>query len=468
MSLNCVEIEEVLKTFPQNGLIKNTFQPNKSDLIINLYDGKKDMSLLISIMDKYNRICISPKMQRSSRKDLRFSQNLNANIAGGRIKKIFQNNMSRIVLMEIENNKEIFKLIIRLWGAGSNILLTYDDYEIIDCIRRMPKRNEWPKEYYELPEQKNKDNKYTIRSEFKNKDINKAIFGYYDKLFEELEYKCKKEVSQNKINKEIKIMNSFLNKTKNNLSEKKCDNYKSLGELINTNLDKIKKGDKEAELTDYMDNKKVKVKLLPNLSPIENAQRYFNKYKKMKKGRENWINEKNKAMDKLNVLEHYKISIKNTTNIKELISLEKKLNKLFNRSKIVENKNDKILPGRQFYLEGDMNAFVSRSSSEADQILKLVARGNDYWFHIRDYAGSHVVVKEIKGKEISEKAKLEAAMLAHYFSKARKAEESDIYFTRVKYLHKSKGGHSGLVFPTREKNIKVKLDQKILDKIFSR
>ena len=96
-------------------------------------------------------------------------------------------------------------------------------------------------------------------------------------------------------------------------------------------------------------------------------------------------------------------------------------------------------------------------------MLNKIAKGNDYWFHIRDYAGSHVVVKEIKNREITEKIKHEAALLALYFSKGKKADEGDIYFTRVKYLHKAKG--SGVVLPTQEKNIKVKFDENILKKI---
>ena len=109
--------------------------------------------------------------------------------------------------------------------------------------------------------------------------------------------------------------------------------------------------------------------------------------------------------------------------------------------------------------------YVSRSSKDADEMLNKVAKGNDYWFHIRDYAGSHVVVKDIKNKTITERAKNEAALLALYFSKAKKADEGDIYFTRVKYLHKAREVVSSYQL---RKNIKVKYDKEILDKIIGK
>jgi predicted ribosome quality control (RQC) complex YloA/Tae2 family protein len=64
--------------------------------------------------------------------------------------------------------------------------------------------------------------------------------------------------------------------------------------------------------------------------------------------------------------------------------------------------------------------------------------------------------------------KIEASTLALYYSKGRNSSEGDIYFTRVKYLHKGKNSPSGLVIPTQEKNIKVIFDRNILDKIFAR
>jgi len=110
---------------------------------------------------------------------------------------------------------------------------------------------------------------------------------------------------------------------------------------------------------------------------------------------------------------------------------------------------------------------VSKSAKDADNLLKLVAKGNDYWFHSRDYAGSHVVVKTEKGKELSEKTKIEAAHLAVFFSKAKNALDGDVYFTQIKYLHKPNTNVKGLVFPTREKNIKVRMEKKILDSVLN-
>jgi len=60
---------------------------------------------------------------------------------------------------------------------------------------------------------------------------------------------------------------------------------------------------------------------------------------------------------------------------------------------------------------------------------------------------------------------LDAANLAIYYSKARKAGKADLYYTQVKHLRRAKNGPKGLVLPTQEKNICVALDQPRLNRL---
>jgi predicted ribosome quality control (RQC) complex YloA/Tae2 family protein len=53
---------------------------------------------------------------------------------------------------------------------------------------------------------------------------------------------------------------------------------------------------------------------------------------------------------------------------------------------------------------------------------------------------------------------LDAGMLAIYYSKGRSNGGGDLYYTFVKYLRRAKDGPVGLVLPTHEKNLAVKLD----------
>ena len=470
MSLNCVEIEAVIETLPQSGIIKKVFSHDKDSVVINIFDGEKDYFIHCSVQDGSTRLFLMPENQVNKSLSIRFSQILNANVIGGRLDRIYQANYSRVVIFNIKYNEKNLKIIARLWGTGSNIILLNNDNIIIDCLRRMPKRDEWPKEEFSLYEIISKDsvyNNFTIREEFRSGDINNAVFDYYNDKAIDNNFNKKRNELELVINKEINACNITLKKISYNIDEGREEDYRESGELLKANIYKIKRGMDSIELDKYDSNQKVVIKLLADKTPSENIEKYFEKYKKVKKGRESWQNEKVKIESKLKKFIRYSKILSEIDEYKRLLDFEKEISsEIRNKNKENDNGNSKI--SRCFILDGGYEAYVSKSAEDADQLLKNVAKGNDYWFHVRDYAGSHVIVKKSKSAEITDRAKIEAAMIAVYYSKGKNDLDADVYFTQVKYLHKSKGGPAGLVFPVQEKNIKVRYDKSLLDKIFAR
>ena len=76
-------------------------------------------------------------------------------------------------------------------------------------------------------------------------------------------------------------------------------------------------------------------------------------------------------------------------------------------------------------------------------------------------------IKNRPGKTIPLEILLDAANLAVYYSKARNAGKTDLYYTHVKYLRRAKNGPKGLVLPTHEKNLCIELDKKRLARLDS-
>ena len=75
MSLNCAEIEEVIKLFPEKGVVKKFYQKNNSNLIIDIQqrDGTT-VSIYISVKDGNNIIILLPQTVKIEKRDLKFSQ----------------------------------------------------------------------------------------------------------------------------------------------------------------------------------------------------------------------------------------------------------------------------------------------------------------------------------------------------------------------------------------------------------
>jgi predicted ribosome quality control (RQC) complex YloA/Tae2 family protein len=465
MSLNCKEIEAVLKSFPQNGLIKKFYQPDKNSIIINIFDGKNDLFVLLSVLDNYNRICIIPHGINMQKSQMRFSENLNGNLQGAKLAMIYQHELSRIVVLKILHYDRTRYLIARLWGKGGNIILTDENFEIIDVLRRLPKRDEWPGEVFELkPNMINKSD-YKVRDEFLTGDINYGIFGYYKKAIDEDILKSKLKNSISLIENELDKLNSHLKSIEEKINDGLEEKYRKYGELLKSNFKEIKKGLKKIEIYDYESDGLITIPLQENLTPAENIERYFNKYKKIKNGRIIWEKEKYVTLDKIKNYETLLAEVKNIDNLFDFNKLEEKLNLIGKKSGNNNSVNNR-LPARIFNLSNGYKAYVSKSAKDADRMLSAIANGNDYWFHVRDYPGCHVVVKCIKNAQLPEIIKTEASNLAVFFSKIKNAEYADIHFTLVKYLHKS-GNKSGLVFPTQEKNLRIKFDKGIIDRIFA-
>ena len=87
------------------------------------------------------------------------------------------------------------------------------------------------------------------------------------------------------------------------------------------------------------------------------------------------------------------------------------------------------------------------------------------WLHVRDYSGGYVFIKNRPGKTVPLEILLYAGNLAVFYSKARKNGSADLYYTQVKHLRRAKDGPKGLVLPTNEKNLFIKLDEEKLRRL---
>ena len=126
--------------------------------------------------------------------------------------------------------------------------------------------------------------------------------------------------------------------------------------------------------------------------------------------------------------------------------------------------NEKPHPGLHYEVDG-WTIMVGRTASENDELLRHYVKSLDMWLHTRDFAGGYVFIKARKDKSVPLEILLYAGNLAVYHSKARKNGQADLYYTQVKHLRRAKNGPKGLVLPTQEKNIFIKLDEEKLRRL---
>ncbi|MBR3731417.1 MAG: DUF814 domain-containing protein [Spirochaetales bacterium] len=472
MSLNCNEIEKLINTFPQTGLIRHFSQPDNHTLIITYQPSENEIfDLIICIFDGYNHIYIRPTDSLHEKQQQNFSRYLNSHCGLSMLLSVSQIKLSRIVDIKLGSDERCFHIICRMWGAGSNILLTDDQYTIIECLRRYPKRGEWPDETFDLADIHVGRTDYAVREDFSGNDgdiLNDTVRHYFHDLIIGVQTDRLRKTLVTKAAAEC----ATLQKTLNGIDKAGdgSERYLTYGELIKNNAYAIADYQDSAEVFDYNTNQTITIPLDPKRTVRQNMQFYFDKYKKTAEAAR--LAEERSVMLKIKFDEINAIlsEAQTTDRLKTLTDLQTKLTILTGKA---QSRSGEITFGRKFILSGNTIAFVSKNAKDADQLLKRIAKGNDYWFHIRDYAGSHVIVKNNKSGAIDPTAKIQAAHLALYFSQLRTDSnldaitDGDVYFTQIKYLRKPNTNTPGLVFPTQEKNIKVNFKKKIIMDVLS-
>lgn len=213
------------------------------------------------------------------------------------------------------------------------------------------------------------------------------------------------------------------------------------------------------ECEDYETGKSVRLMIDPKKSAQENAADYYKKYKKAVSGTEELARDIEIAKKQLDKLDAQYEEIRREQN-------PVKIEQLLRRDTTPKQQQKKTHPGLDYTVDG-WYILVGRDANENDELLRHHVRGDDLWLHVRDFPGGYVFIKARKGKTVPLNILLDAANLAVYYSKARNAGKTDLYYTHVKYLRRAKNGPKGLVLPTQEKNLCIEPDKARLSRLDS-
>lgn len=461
MSLNWKEIDLILSELPLKGsLVRNIYQPDHHSLILELYNRGGNLRLYISLLTGFTRLHTIKQKPKSPSKPQRFVSFLKAHIRNGRITDAEQPGSDRIVRINIKRYTEEAVLWIRLWGGAANIIVTDSSGKILDAFFRRPKRGEISGGYYkpaaDLKQEgscKSLTNKtYTIRDMPGEGSFNERIGKYYSSIEEDGE---RKQITASLIQainiRENRLLSTIEKLEKKREKYKNYSRYRELGDIIKASMHKLTKGDTWLKTEDFFnDNRTIDIELDKRLSPAGNAEYFYKKYRKAKSGLGKISGEIDIHRNNFKLLEEKKnIILDQNTEIRELYELKSEF-----KTKTTTHKNLSST-GLTFYSHGFIIT-VGRSAKENDELLRRYARGNDYWFHVRNHPGGYVFIRSKSGKSIPLEAMLDAANLAIYYSKSKSSGQGDIYYTQVKYLRRVKNGKTGLVIPTHEKNLFVK------------
>lgn len=124
------------------GKIQKITQPSKNDIVFNVYSMGSCHKLLLSANNNEARINLTNKKFENPDVPPNFTMVLRKHINQGKIVDISQKGLDRVVIFSISSIDEMGfdtskKLIVEIMGKYSNIILTDENYRIIDSIKRV-------------------------------------------------------------------------------------------------------------------------------------------------------------------------------------------------------------------------------------------------------------------------------------------------------------------------------------------
>ena len=98
--------------------------------------------------------------------------------------------------------------------------------------------------------------------------------------------------------------------------------------------------------------------------------------------------------------------------------------------------------------------YIGKNNKQNDYIVSKLAKDNDYWFHTRLCAGSHVLLKT-NGENPDEKVIWECCKLARKYSSATLPSKVGVIYTKAANLKKPPASPLGYVTYKNEQEVLV-------------
>lgn len=155
--------------------IDKIHQPARDEIILSLRTTKDSLRLLLSANPTRPRAHITYLSKENPEKPPNFCMLLRKHLMGGRIVKIRQPSMERLVEFQIEatdtlGDRACKKLILEAMGRHANLVLLDKEGRIIDCLRKVSMdlsggRQILPGMFYHMPPSQGKENPFDLSEE---------------------------------------------------------------------------------------------------------------------------------------------------------------------------------------------------------------------------------------------------------------------------------------------------------------
>jgi len=468
--------------------LRRIVQPDSQELILVFEQYGSKSQVLISCKPEYARICLADRAEPAHSSSSFFEYG-RAHLPGTSVSGFHVSERNRQLSLCLQRGSDSFVLVLSILGARSNLYLLDSQGKLAHSMRPLEEtRRElkigepWQDPHGTAPEEG------TDRwEELPDEEYLDAIARFYTRL----QQKREAERLVRRIEQAIRKERAFLDRKAFNLQQdlgdaKQAETYRQKGELLKSVVHTIQPGAEAVRATDYRTGEAVEIQLDPKLSPAANLESYFARYQKESRG-VRMIEQQLEELETVRAqLEAIRLKLEraaqgempNLEALRELASLpgirrlieraSPRKRPAVSREKTARKQEipARLVPKRYRTQDG-LEIWVGRSDEGNDFLTTRLARGNDLFFHLEGYPGSHVILRTEGRPDPPPKSLLDACELAVHFSRMKSAGNADVHVSPVKNVKKPKGAKPGLVYVRSGRTIHLRRDPKRLQNILS-
>ena len=239
------------------------------------------------------------------------------------------------------------------------------------------------------------------------------------------------------------------------------ERLRRMGDIVTANLHRIERGQALLRAEDFYDEtlREIEIPLKPNLSPQQNAARYYKDYAKAKHAEKVLAEQIAHGEVEAEYLATVLDELSRAESERDLTEIRAELEaggyvRAVNQKKQLKQQPSKPM---EFTSSDGYRILVGRNNRQNDQLSLKTARRDDLWLHVQKFHGTHVILC-CGGTNPPDETITEAAMLAAWFSQAREGQNVPVDVTPVKNLRKPNGSPPGFVVYDRYRTVLVTPD----------
>lgn len=489
MTLSTAELEAVvrdLKPKLEGGRIERIDQPDRHKLVLSVRKGGARYWLLICAHPRFSRMHLLTSRPEKGPPAAGFCNVVRQHMTSAPVQTVRQVPNDRVVVIESLERDRLLRphrvsLVAELVGVGSNLVLLDESGRALGALFRedSARRRLVPGAQYQplelpatLPDKARINRFEDVVGSEDPLSLSAAIQAHYAGLEAVEELTLLRAELLGALGAALKSRRRRLRAVTQELRRAEdAESIRRRGELLKTALPRIERGQREVVVENLFEprGQPVTIELNPALSPAENMDWLFGRYKKAKAGRDKLAaraDQTQREMEALEALEGLAQQAEDVQPLVELKSRARKAGVVFPEDRARRARRVGPKGPRLFRSAQGLEILVARSQAENERLTFSIARGNDYWMHLVGWPGPHVVIRKPADKSVSPDDLLDAAHLAIHFSKIRGAEHAEVVYTQCKNVQRLKGAGAGKVSYSGATNMRIRFDTERLERLF--